>query len=81
MGQSSHPMESYGFYLLAKPVQVVSLNYTPKVRDQDLAEAIAKRRLGLLHQVGGGEMGGNFCRVEMIQRIFMDFSGSNVKGW
>ena len=24
-----------------------------KVRDQDLAEAIAKRRLGLLHQVGG----------------------------
>ncbi len=26
--------------------------FTVKVRDQDLAEAIAKRRLGLLHQVG-----------------------------
>ena len=54
-------MESYGFYLLAKPVQVASLNYTPKVRDQDLAEAIAKRRLGLLHQVGGGN-GGKFLQ-------------------
>lgn len=70
---------SYGFDLPAKPVQVVSLNYYSEVRDQDLAEAIAKRRLGLLHQVAGGGMGGKFLQVvEMILFGFFRFKGKRV---